>query len=46
MNSLSEVQAIAAGKSLGSPLDEATEIYQIAQFLEFERLAQGDVDLR
>ena len=43
VNSLSEVQAIAAGKCQVSPIEEATEIYQIARFLEFDRLAQGTV---
>lgn len=40
---LTEVQAIAAGKCQLSPIDEATEIYQIARFLEFDQLAQGKV---
>lgn len=41
INSLSEVQAIAAGKCQVQPIDEATEIYHIAQFLEFPALAHG-----
>ncbi|KAL1228295.1 BTB/POZ domain-containing protein [Trichinella pseudospiralis] len=44
-SSLSEVKVIASGKCLASPLEEATEIYQIARFLEFPLLAQGCEDL-
>lgn len=40
-NCLTEVQAIAAGKLNMSLIDEATELYQIARFLEFGKLAQG-----
>ena len=39
--SLSEVQAMVAGKANVTELDEAMEVYQIAQFLEFPVLAQG-----
>ena len=41
MCSLSEVQAMVAGKSHMSIIDEAMEIYQIGQFLEFPILSQG-----
>ena len=41
VNSLSEVQAIASGKCQLSPIDEATEIYHMAKFLEFNALAHG-----
>lgn len=39
--SLSEVQAMVAGKAHMTHTDEAMEIYQIAQFLDFHILAQG-----
>ncbi len=41
MCSLSEVQAMVAGKSHMTHVDEAMEIYQIGQFLDFSTLAQG-----
>ena len=41
MCSLSEVQAMVSGKAHVTEVDEAMEIYQIAQFLEFPVLAQG-----
>ena len=43
MGSLSEVQAMVAGKGHLTISDEAMEIYQIAQFLDFPALAQGMV---
>ena len=39
--SLSEVQAMVAGKSHMTTTDEAMEIYQIGQFLDFPVLSQG-----
>ena len=39
--SLSEVQAMVAGKTHMTHTDEAMEIYQIAQFLDFPMLSQG-----
>ncbi len=44
-NSLNEVKAIASGKSLPSPLHEATEVYAIARYIEFELLAQNCEDV-
>ncbi|CDW53012.1 BACK domain containing protein [Trichuris trichiura] len=44
-SSLSEVKAIASGKCLTSPLEEATEIYQIGRFLDFPILVQGCEDI-
>ena len=41
MCSLSEVQAIVAGKGQMTLVDEAMEIYQIGQFLDFQSLSQG-----
>lgn len=41
MCSLSEVQAMVSGKSHTTVVDEAMEMYQIGQFLEFPVLAQG-----
>ena len=41
MCSLSEVQAMVAGRASVTELDEAMEVYQIAQFIEFPVLAQG-----
>lgn len=41
MCSLSEVQAMVAGKAHMSVADEAMEIYQIGQFLDFPILSQG-----
>ena len=43
MCSLSEVQAIVAGKGQMTLVDEAMEIYQIGQFLDFQSLSQGNV---
>ena len=43
MCSLSEVQAMVAGKAHMTVTDEAMEIYQIAQFLDFPVLSQGKV---
>ena len=40
--SLSEVQAMVAGKSHLTTSDEAMEIYQIGQFLDFPVLAHGE----
>lgn len=40
--SLSEVQAIVAGKGHMTLVDEAMEIYQIGQFLDFSILSQGE----
>ena len=40
--SLSEVQAMVAGKAQISNLDEAMELYQIGQFLDFPSLSQGN----
>uniref|UniRef100_A0A5S6QYA5 BTB domain-containing protein n=1 Tax=Trichuris muris TaxID=70415 RepID=A0A5S6QYA5_TRIMR len=44
-SSLSEVKAIASGKCLASPLEEATELYQIGRFLDFPVLVQGCEDI-
>ena len=41
MCSLSEVQAMVAGKGHMTHVDEAMEIYQIGQFLDFPTLSQG-----
>lgn len=41
MCSLSEVQAMVAGKGHMTHADEAMEIYQIGQFLDFPVLSQG-----
>ncbi len=41
MCSLSEVQAMVAGRSHMTHTDEAMEIYQIGQFLDFGMLSQG-----
>ena len=41
MCSLSEVQAMVAGKGHLTIIDEAMEIYQIGQFLDFPMLSQG-----
>ena len=41
-SSLCEVQAMVAGKGHTTQADEAMEIYQIGQFLEFPRLSQGE----
>lgn len=41
MCSLSEVQAIVAGKGQMTLVDEAMEIYQIGQFLDIPTLSQG-----
>ena len=43
--SLSEVQAMVAGKAQISNLDEAMELYQIGQFLDFPSLSQGKEQL-
>ncbi|XP_013414062.1 BTB/POZ domain-containing protein 7 [Lingula anatina] len=43
--SLSEVQAIVAGKGHVTHVDEAMEIYQIGQFLDFPILSQGCEDI-
>ncbi|KAK3583322.1 hypothetical protein CHS0354_038932 [Potamilus streckersoni] len=45
MCSLSEVQAIVAGKGQMTVTDEAMEIYQIGQFLDFSVLSQGCEDI-
>ena len=42
MCSLSEVQAMVAGKGNTTQVDEAMEIYQIGQFLDFSMLSQGE----
>uniref|UniRef100_A0A915J6H7 BTB domain-containing protein n=1 Tax=Romanomermis culicivorax TaxID=13658 RepID=A0A915J6H7_ROMCU len=42
---LTEVQAIASGKCQVSPVSEATEIYHIAKFLEFDKLVEGCEDI-
>ena len=39
--SLSEVQAMVAGRGQMTNTDEAMEIYGIGQFLEFNMLSQG-----
>ncbi len=39
--SLSEVQAMVAGRGAATSADEAMEIYGIGQFLEFNMLSQG-----
>ena len=41
MCSLSEAQAIVAGKGQMTIVDEAIEVYQIGQFLDFPLLSQG-----
>lgn len=41
MCSLSEVQAMVAGKGHMTLVDEAMEVYQIGQFLDFPVLSQG-----
>ena len=41
MCSLSEAQAIVAGKGQMTLVDEAMEVYQIGQFLDFPILSQG-----
>ncbi len=41
MCSLSEVQAMVAGRGHMTLMDEAMEIYQIGQFLDFQMLSQG-----
>ena len=43
MCSLSEVQAMVAGKGHVTLTDEAMEIYQIGQFLDFPVLSQGEL---
>lgn len=45
MCSLSEVQAIVAGKGQMTFVDEAMEIYQIGQFLDIPALSQGCEDI-
>ncbi|XP_064602149.1 LOW QUALITY PROTEIN: BTB/POZ domain-containing protein 7-like [Liolophura sinensis] len=45
MCSLSEVQAMVAGKGHMTHADEAMEIYQIGQFLDFPVLSQGCEDI-
>lgn len=44
-SSLSEVQAMVAGRSHPSLTEEAMEIYQIGRFLELDVLSQGCEDL-
>ena len=44
MCSLSEVQAIVAGKGQMTLVDEAMEIYQIGQFLDIPTLSQGKLN--
>lgn len=41
MCSLSEVQAIVAGRGQMTLIEEAMEVYQIGQFLDFPVLFQG-----
>lgn len=41
VGSLSEVQALVAGKLNMTRAEEAMELYHIALFLEFNMLAQG-----
>ncbi|XP_074662377.1 BTB/POZ domain-containing protein 7-like [Tubulanus polymorphus] len=43
--SLSEVQAMVSGKGNMTPADEAMEIFQIGQFLDFPVLSQGCEDI-
>ena len=43
--SLSEAQAIVAGRGAITQVDQAMEVYQIAQFLDFPILSQGCEDL-
>lgn len=43
MCSLSEAQAIVAGKGQMTLVDEAMEVYQIGQFLDFPVLSQGEL---
>ncbi|XP_028917172.1 BTB/POZ domain-containing protein 7 isoform X1 [Ornithorhynchus anatinus] len=45
VGSLSEVQALVAGKPNGTRAEEAMELYHIALFLEFNMLAQGCEDI-
>ncbi|XP_063430369.1 BTB/POZ domain-containing protein 7-like [Mytilus trossulus] len=45
MCSLSEAQAIVAGKGQMTLVDEAMEVYQIGQFLDFPILSQGCEDI-
>ncbi|KAG7466307.1 hypothetical protein MATL_G00163390 [Megalops atlanticus] len=45
VGSLSEVQALVAGKGSMSRAEEAMELYHIALFLEFNMLAQGCEDI-
>ncbi|XP_041132327.1 BTB/POZ domain-containing protein 7-like isoform X1 [Polyodon spathula] len=45
IGSLSEVQALVAGKGNMSRAEEAMELYHIALFLEFNMLAQGCEDI-
>ncbi|XP_078418337.1 BTB/POZ domain-containing protein 7 isoform X2 [Cetorhinus maximus] len=45
VGSLSEVQAMVAGKGNMSRAEEAMELYHIALFLEFNMLAQGCEDI-
>ncbi|GCC27457.1 hypothetical protein chiPu_0005881 [Chiloscyllium punctatum] len=45
VGSLSEVQAMVAGKGSMSRAEEAMELYHIALFLEFNMLAQGCEDI-
>ena len=42
VGSLSEVQALVAGKPNMTRAEEAMELYHIALFLEFNMLAQGN----
>lgn len=44
--SLSEVQAMVAGRAHITHADEAMEIYQIGQFLDFPVLSQGKIFTR
>ncbi|KAK0410559.1 hypothetical protein QR680_005195 [Steinernema hermaphroditum] len=44
-NSLCEVQAMVSGKDPNSPINRATELYHIAVFLDFQRLAQQCEDV-
>ncbi|TKR60875.1 hypothetical protein L596_028057 [Steinernema carpocapsae] len=44
-NSLCEVQAMVSGKDPNSPINRATELYHIAVFLSFYRLAQQCEDV-
>ena len=46
MCSLSEVQAMVAGRTHITLMDEAMEIYQIGQFLDFPMLSQGASSFR